>query len=223
VTSPHSDPSSGLEASLYRPVKRFLERLGYEVKGEIGGCDLVGVSQDGTVVVIGELKLRFNLDLLLQAVDRMPACDEVWLAVRASGRKGRERDPRVRKLCRPRRRSRLVEEHQRRRGDPACGGSAKMPIMTAYRQQALACAAALSRGPGRPRDIRGSIADAPKILLRNVYGWFVRQERGLYALSEQGQAALSRWPQDGTNTEQSSERGTKPLQRDPVQAPGGAD
>ena len=68
-----------------------------------------------------------------------------------------------------------------------------MPIMTAYRQQALACAAALSRGPGRPRDLKGSIPDAPKILLRNVYGWFVRQERGLYALSEQGRAALSRW------------------------------
>ncbi len=65
--------------------------------------------------------------------------------------------------------------------------------MTAYRQQALACAAALSRGPGRPRDLKGSIPDAPKILLRNVYGWFVRQERGLYALSEQGRAALSRW------------------------------
>jgi hypothetical protein len=249
VTSPHSDPNPGLEASLYRPVKRFLERLGYEVKGEIGGCDLVGVSQDGTVVVIGELKLRFNLDLLLQAVDRMPACDEVWLAVRASGRKGRERDPRVRKLCRllgfgllgvthasqveilvpigswrprrdPRRRSRLVDEHQRRRGDPACGGSAKMPIMTAYRQQALACAAALSRGLGRPRDLRGSIPDAPQILLRNVYGWFVRQKRGLYGLSEQGRAALGRWPPDDINTEQSSKREAEPLQRDPVQAPG---
>ena len=29
--------------------------------------------------------------------------------------------------------------------------------------------------------------DAPKILLRNVYGWFVRVERGVYALSESGQ------------------------------------
>ena len=64
VTSSRSDSSPGLETSLYPPVKRFLESLGYEVKGEIGGCDLVGVHQDGTVVVIGELKLRFNLDLL---------------------------------------------------------------------------------------------------------------------------------------------------------------
>src|SRR5918993_4626155 len=100
MTSPRSDVRTGFEASLYPPVKRFLEGLGYVVKGEIGGCDLVGMHQDGTVVVIGELKLRFNLDLLLQAVDRMPACDEVWLAVRSSSRQGRERDPRVRKLCR---------------------------------------------------------------------------------------------------------------------------
>ena len=35
--------------------------------------------------------------------------------------------------------------------------------------------------------------DAPKILLRNVYGWFVRVERGVYALSESGKAALVRW------------------------------
>jgi len=31
------------------------------------------------------------------------------------------------------------------------------------------------------------------ILLRNVYGWFVRVERGLYTLSEGGKAALTRW------------------------------
>ena len=35
--------------------------------------------------------------------------------------------------------------------------------------------------------------DAPKILLGNVYGWFVRVERGVYALSDGGKAALVRW------------------------------
>ena len=73
------------------------------------------------------------------------------------------------------------------------GGSTRQPIMTAYRQQALACAAALSHAPARPRDFKGAVPDAPKILLRNVYGWFVRVERGLYALSEAGSAALVRW------------------------------
>jgi hypothetical protein len=31
------------ETSLYRPVKRHLERLGYTVKGEVCGCDLVAI------------------------------------------------------------------------------------------------------------------------------------------------------------------------------------
>jgi hypothetical protein len=214
------------ETALYRPVKRYLEELGFRVKGEICGCDLVALRGDEPpVVVIGELKLNFNLELLLQGIDRTAACDEIWLAVRSSARgRARERDPRVRKLCRllgfgllgvsstgrvdplvepgpwrPRRdakrRSKLVEEHQRRRGDPVLGGSSKSPIMTAYRQQALACAAMLANGLGRPRDIKPVVPDAPKILLSNVYGWFMRVERGLYSLTDEGCAALVRWPQ----------------------------
>jgi hypothetical protein len=214
-----------LETSLYVPVKRFLETLGFDVKGEVCGCDLVAIRGEGPpLVVVGELKLGFNLELVLQGIDRSAACDEVWLAVRSSGRRGRERDARVRKLCRllgfgllgvstsgrvellvepvpwrPRRdakrRSRLVDEHRRRLGDPVLGGGCKAPIMTAYRQQALACAASLSQGPRRTTEIKAAIPDAPKILLRNVYGWFLRVERGTYALTAQGTAALARWPQ----------------------------
>src|SRR6187549_1025208 len=88
------------EASLYGPVKRYLEALGFSVKGEVCGCDLVAIRGDEPpVVVIGELKRSFSLDLVLQAVDRTAACDEVWLAVGPGGRK-RLRDPRVRRLCR---------------------------------------------------------------------------------------------------------------------------
>jgi hypothetical protein len=217
-----------METSLYPPVKKFLEGLGFQVKGEIGGCDLVGIAGDAPpVVVIGEMKLTFNLDLVLQGVDRADACDEVWLAVKASrGGRGRERDARVRKLCRrlgfgllavseagavdiivspcsaiprrnPRRRSRLVEEHRRRRGDPMAGGGSRAPVMTAYRQQALACAAKVQIGLARPRDLKPSIPDAPKILHRNVYGWFERTGRGIYGLTEAGHAALRKWPQTG--------------------------
>jgi hypothetical protein len=215
-----------LETALYLPVKRFLEKLGFTVKGEIGGCDLVALSGDEPpIVVIGELKLSFNLELILQAVDRASAADEVWLAARMSARgKGRESDARYRNLCRrlgfgmlgvtargevevlvkpptaaprrdPKKRSRLVAEHQRRIGDPAIGGSTRAPIMTAYRQQALACASALSRGPQKVRDLRKDIPDAGKILLHNVYGWFDRAERGVYELTDAGRAALKRWPQ----------------------------
>jgi hypothetical protein len=75
---------------------------GFTVKGEVGGCDLVAL-KDGAppVVVVGELKLNFSLELVLQAVDRAVACDEVWLAARISaGGNGRERDVRFRSLCR---------------------------------------------------------------------------------------------------------------------------
>jgi hypothetical protein len=226
-TATHAGADTGvpLETTLYLPVKRFLENLGFTVKGEVGGCDLVALSgDDPPIVVIGELKLAFNLELILQAVDRAGACDEVWVAARFSERgKGRESDARYRNLCRrlgfgmlavtksgqvevivsptatprrdPKRRSRLVTEHKKRQGDPALGGSTRSPIMTAYRQQALACASALSEGPRKVRELKPAIPDAPKILLHNVYGWFDRVERGIYGLTDAGRAALKRWPQ----------------------------
>jgi hypothetical protein len=50
------------ETTLYAPVKRYLERLGFMVKGEVCGCDLVALREnEPPVVVIGELKLAFSL------------------------------------------------------------------------------------------------------------------------------------------------------------------
>lgn len=91
-------------------------------------------------------------------------------------------------------RKRLVTEHARRIGDPSSGGSSHQPVMTAYRQRGLACAALLRDKPVRPRELREVAADAGPILQRNVYGWFERAERGLYRLSSLGEAALMRWP-----------------------------
>ena len=89
---------------------------------------------------------------------------------------------------------RTDSRHPRRRGDPSPGGVSRQPVMTAYRQQALACAALLSAGPGSPRDLRTVAPDAVRILLRNVYGWFERTERGVYQLPADGGAALRPWP-----------------------------
>lgn len=50
-----------MESSLYLPVKHFLEKLGFEVKGEVRGCDVVGLREgEPPAVVIGELKLHFH-------------------------------------------------------------------------------------------------------------------------------------------------------------------
>jgi len=34
------------------PVKRFLEKLGFTVKGGVGGCDLVALSGDDPPIVV---------------------------------------------------------------------------------------------------------------------------------------------------------------------------
>jgi hypothetical protein len=91
------------ESDLYPPVKAFLEAQGYEVKGEIGSCDAVGTRGNEPPVIV-ELKLQFNLALVLQGVDRLSLTDRVYLAVaRPSGRRGAGAfvyHHGVRKLCR---------------------------------------------------------------------------------------------------------------------------
>lgn len=212
---------SMVETDLYLPLKAFLEAAGYSVKGEIHGCDLVGVKEgDPSVLIICEMKLAFNLELVLQGVDRATACDEVWLAARASRYgKGREHDARFRNLCRrlgfglltvsaseqievvvapfaatprrdPKRRSRLQDEHRRRVGDPQKGGGSRRPIMTAYRQDCIICAQALLAGSQSPRQLKALVERAPAILQRNVYGWFVRESRGVYGLTPLGRSAM---------------------------------
>ena len=211
------------ETELYPAVKRFLAGRGFEAKGEIGHCDVVGLREgEPPVLVIVELKNGLSLDLILQGVERLASADEVWLAVRAT-RRGRDRDRRARQLCRmlgfgllaihaargdvevlaepepyrPRanlkRRRALLTEHRARQGDPSPGGTRGEPIVTAYRQEALLCAEALRPGPARPRDLRPAAPRAAAILQRNVYGWFERVERGVYALTPAGHAATARW------------------------------
>ena len=47
-------------------------------------------------------------------------------------------------------------------------------------------------GTRAARDLKIDCPDAAKILQNNVYGWFVRIERGFYALTAAGRAALVR-------------------------------
>ena len=208
------------ETTLYAAVKRFLEAQGFDAKGEVVGCDIVAVRPgEPPMLVICELKLQLNLELLLQAADRMALADEVWLAVPRT-RRGRDRDRRVVKLCRliglglltvgadgivdvlaepepyrPRtnkfRRKRLLREHERRRGDPTPGGSTRRAIMTAYRQRALACAEAMQTGEATTRALAAITPEGPGIVQRNVYGWFERVARGTYRLTAAGQSALT--------------------------------
>jgi len=219
-----------LEAALYSPVKQFLERQGYEVKGEVRGCDLVA-RRGAEPPVIVELKLRFNLPLVLQGIDRLALTERVYLAVPRPERQARggllapER-PEIRKLCRrlglglilvgltrksveileepvpyrPRqaksRALRLLDEFSRRVGDANVGGAVGVPLVTAYRQDALRCARVLAHGGPMPVGTLRAAAGVPRaarILQHNVYGWFDRIERGTYRLTPEGDQALSRF------------------------------
>lgn len=68
------------ESDLYAPLKQFLESQSYEVKGEVGACDVVAVRGEEPPVVV-ELKLTINLDVILQAVDRQALTSKVYIGV----------------------------------------------------------------------------------------------------------------------------------------------
>jgi hypothetical protein len=99
------------EAALYGPIKRFLEARGYDVKGEVCGCDVVarrrlddqGDDPGSEPPVIVELKLRFTLALLLQGIDRLAISQRVYVAVPRPARNARGLSPEapaIRRLCR---------------------------------------------------------------------------------------------------------------------------
>ncbi len=221
---PHRAVASGRpearrrEVDLYPPVKALLEGAGFAVKGEVGGCDVVAVRGDEPPVIV-ELKLRFTLGLVLQALDRLRVSETVYVAVPAEAVRRRGIRPLCRRLglgllvvhgprqavevavepgpYRPphhrRRAGRLLAEHARRHGDPTPGGSTRVPIMTAYRQEALRVAEALADGPatvGALRD-RASAPNAGRILARDPYGWFERVERGRYRLRDGAHAVVA--------------------------------
>ncbi|MFF2912871.1 DUF2161 family putative PD-(D/E)XK-type phosphodiesterase [Paenibacillus sp. NPDC057934] len=69
------------ETELYAPLKVFFEKQGYEIKGEVRTCDLVGIRESGEPPLIVEMKKSFNLALLLQGVERLKLSPSVYLAV----------------------------------------------------------------------------------------------------------------------------------------------
>jgi hypothetical protein len=92
----------------------------------------------------------------------------------------------------PAKRARLLQEFEALQGDFNVGGSRGARV-TAYRQDALACAAYLAgQGVRRPAEIRAAtgVARAGQIVYVNHYGWFERVGPGAYSLSEEGRAGL---------------------------------
>ncbi|MEE4383699.1 MAG: DUF2161 family putative PD-(D/E)XK-type phosphodiesterase, partial [Pseudomonadales bacterium] len=97
-----------------------------------------------------------------------------------------------------RKRARLLKEFAERAGDPEPGGAPAGPRLTAYRQDAIRCAEALSGEPVLKASIvrdRSGVPRAATILRDNHYGWFERVARGHYALTQRGREDLGAWSQ----------------------------
>lgn len=87
----------------------------------------------------------------------------------------------------------LLKEFNHRVGDPNIGGSSKRRIMTAYRQDALRCLGFIDKsGVAKLSAVRTEtgVNRASAILQRDVYGWFMRVERGTYAITPKGKEAV---------------------------------
>jgi hypothetical protein len=216
------------ETELYLPIKTFLERQKYEVRGEVRHCDLVAVRGEEAPVVV-ELKRTFNLPLIVQGIDRMKLSDRVYLAVEmpATGRAVhglswsdltricrmlglglmtvrfyKRKAPAVEVLCEPapytprhskKAASLLLYEFRERSGDYNVGGSTRSKLVTAYREKALQCAAALKEhgelSTKRLRELTGN-ARAAGLMQKNYYRWFQRVRKGVYTLTTHGEEAL---------------------------------
>lgn len=87
------------ESDLYPPLKRFLESQDYEVKGEVGDCDVMAVRGTEKPVVV-ELKLSLNLDVILQSIDRLSLTSNVYIGVPEQCKILKRRRKRIVKLLR---------------------------------------------------------------------------------------------------------------------------
>jgi hypothetical protein len=207
------------ETDLYLPVKKYLTKQGFSVRGEVLDCDLAAMI-DGELLIV-ELKTAFNLDLVIQGNERKRICNNVYLAIPQPKNLQTPRWRKILRLCRAlglgllvvspgglvqplchpvisppskssKQRDLLLKEFHGRSGDYNTGGSRGCPLVTVYREQALQIANFIGDSQQRPKDIIAAtgIDTAPGILQKNFYGWFQRVEKGVYCLSPQGYQAL---------------------------------
>lgn len=214
------------EADLYPPVKAYLQRQGYEVKGEVGAADVVA-RRGAEPPVIVELKLKFSLTLFHQGIDRLAVTDQVYVAVPAGGqvkalkanvklarRIGlgvmtvRLRDGLIEVLADPgpyaprkskKKTTRLLRAFDRLKGDPNAGGATRHGIVTGYRQDAVRCARFLAvHGPSKGAKVKewAEVPSATQIMADDHYGWFTRVSRGIYDLTAVGHKGLADFGDD---------------------------
>ncbi|MDQ0154491.1 DUF2161 domain-containing phosphodiesterase [Robertmurraya andreesenii] len=95
-------------------------------------------------------------------------------------------------------RNKLLEEINGRHVIDNIGGSNQTKIMTAYKENCIQIAYYLERyGRLSPKELRqlGTDEKTQSILYNNHYGWYIREEKGIYNLSELGKRELKNFPE----------------------------
>ncbi len=212
------------ETDLYPPIRAFLQGQGYEVKSEVGAADVVALrGAEEPVIVEMKTRFALALfhqgvarlalaDLVYLAVPRgkgrgfAKALKENTALARRLGLgliTVRLRDGLVEVHCDPGpyapriskpKRQRLLREFARRVGDPNTGGATRAGLVTAYRQDALRCAAHLAaHGPCKGAAVKAEtgVEHATRLMRDDHYGWFERVEKGVYALTPKGVEGLA--------------------------------
>ena len=212
------------ETELYLPVKTFLEGQGYEVKAEIGAADVVACRKDEDPVIVElktgfSLSLIHQAIARQLVTDAVYIA-----APRGKGRAYLASLKNMKKLCRrlglglitvrlqdalvevhcdpapfqprksKRRKNLLLREFAKRTGDPNTGGSTRAGLVTAYRQDAMRCAAFLATEGATKGSVvskETGVKTATRMMADNHYGWFARVDTGIYDLTDTGRAAIA--------------------------------
>ncbi|MBO6508215.1 MAG: hypothetical protein JJ979_06985 [Roseibium sp.] len=213
-----------LETELYQPVKAYLTEQGYEVKAEVGAADIVACREGADPVIVelktGFTLGLFHQAIARQTITDAVYI----AVARGTGRRFQQALKSNKKLARrlglglitvrlsdqlvevhldpapytPRkskpRKDRLLREFSRRVGDPNTGGSTRVTLVTAYRQDAIRCANhLLANGPSRGAEVAKAtgVERATRMMADDHYGWFERVERGVYGLSPKGRESVA--------------------------------
>ncbi|MDH4262462.1 MAG: DUF2161 family putative PD-(D/E)XK-type phosphodiesterase [Spirochaetia bacterium] len=203
-----------MESDLYIVLEKYYRKLGYDVQGEVCGCDLVAVK--GEKVIIIELKKSFNVKLLYQATRRLSATEFVYIAFfKPQARQAMSFWTMVKSLCRRLnigaividsenvkflsepgifsakksniQRASILKEFNGRKASRNIGGVTGKKLETAYLESAVQIAVILSDNEARSAKKLQELGTSDKtysILYQNHYGWFEKKEKGLYGIKK---------------------------------------
>ena len=202
------------EADLYAPIKAHFESLGYAVKGEVKGCDMILSKDDNHFAV--ELKKSFNITLLYQALDRAKLTNGAYVAIPRSiymKKRGHithilekleiglitvamdsplksvavHLAPNIGKTRNNARSRALVAELNGRNFDGNIGGAVKQKLLTAHRERILHIACVLEKLEVASAATLVGLYDCHKLTSQ----WLRRNYYGWFDKVETGRYALS--------------------------------